>query len=357
LLKSPLQPTNVTAGSDSEPKMFGIFYRLQQAWQSSQEQLQRIENRSNDAANYGLMNQLLLDDFIERSLLLQGRHAATGLAAEIETLSEAEFRVFSQWGEDGIVEWLVNHLDMSDHRFIEFGVESFREANCRFLLQHRNWRGLVMDSSEQNMAALRKERLFWMHDLTAKAAFIARENINDLIVTEGFAGPLGILSIDLDGNDYWVWKAINCVNPAIVICEYNPILGDQHALAVPYDAQFQRFSAHYSGLYFGCSIAALRHLAEQKGYTFVGTNSNGINAFFVRNDLGERVLRLIRYVKAFPSRHRDSRDRKGQLSFVRGQDRFRLIQDMPVVDVRTGETILLRKVNRPFSDEWARETA
>ena len=330
-----------------------IFSRLKKRRRDSRRRLRTIESRSSEAASYAHNNHVLLTDFVERSLLLQGRHAATHLPAEIDDLSEAEFRIFSQWGEDGIIEWLLHHVVTPNKRFVEFGVENFREANCRFLLQHRNWRGLVMDSSELYMSAVRTERLFWMHDLAAKTAFITRENIDDLIAGEGFAGPLGILSIDLDGNDYWVWEAIDCVQPAVVICEYNPILGDRRTISIPYDPGFQRFAVHCSGLYFGCSIAALRHLAKQKGYAFVGTNSNGINAFFVRNELAESVLRRIRRVKAFPSRHRDSRDRNGELTFVRGKERLRLIEDMPVIDVRTGETILLREIGEPYSEEWS----
>jgi hypothetical protein len=332
--------------------VFGIFSRLRNRPSDFGERLQTIESRLNEAARRGISNQLVLSDFVERSLLLQGRQAANLLPDLIEDLSKAEFRIFSQWGEDGIIEWLLQHVGTPNQRFIEFGVEDFREANCRFLLQRRNWRGLVLDSSEQHLAALRNDRLFWMYDLAARVAFITRENINDLITAEGFAGPLGILSIDLDGNDYWVWEAIDCVQPAIVVCEYNPILGDTNAISIPYDSQFQRFSGHHCGLYFGCSIAALRHLAEIKGYTFVGTNSNGINAFFVRQDLVEPVLGRIGRIKAFPSRHRDSRDRKGNFTFIRGRDRFRLIEDMPIVDVRTGVTKVLREIGEPYSDEW-----
>ena len=270
----------------------------------------------------------------------------------IADLSEVEFRVFSQWGEDGIIEWLAEHVPVPNTRFVEFGVETFREANCRFLLQNRNWKGLVMDGSEPNLASLKALPLYWMYDLTAKPAFVSAENINQLIKEAGFDGPLGILSIDIDGNDYWVWKAIDVVDPAIVICEYNPILGDTRPVVVPYDPKFYRFDAHYSGLYFGSSIAALKHLAKEKGYTFLGTNSNGINAFFVKDALADKVLPLLKEQKAFPSRHRDSRDKAGNLSFTGGAARFALIADMPVIDVETGETIRLGDIDKPYSEAW-----
>ena len=89
----------------------------------------------------------------------------------IPDLSAVEFRVFSQWGEDEIIEWLAAHVPVSNTRFVEFGVETFREANCRFLLLNRNWKGLVMDGSAENMAALKDSALYWMYDLTGKAAF------------------------------------------------------------------------------------------------------------------------------------------------------------------------------------------
>ena len=301
-----------------------------------------------------LVERLSAKSSAERALLLQGVTTARALpkGEVIDDLSAVEFRVFSQWGEDGIIEWLVAHVPVPNTRFVEFGVEDFTEANCRFLLEHRNWKGLVMDGSERNMDAVKSSRLSWMYDLTAKTAFVNAENINALIKEEGFAGPLGLLSIDIDGNDYWVWKAISAAEPAIVVCEYNPILGDTRPIVVPYDPDFRRDKSHYSHLYFGCSVAALRQLAAEKGYTFLGTNANGINAFFVKNDLAGSVLPLLKAQKAFPSRHRDSRDRDGSLSYAGGRDRFRLIQDMPVMDVETGETLLLRDIEAPYSEAW-----
>ena len=289
--------------------------------------------------------------------MLQGRAAARAQAQgePITDLSAVEFSVFSQWGEDGIIEWLVSQVPLPNHRFIEFGVEAFAQANCRFLLQNRNWKGLVMDGSKENMERLRDSPLHWMYDLTAKPAFVTAENINALIAEAGFAGPLALLSIDIDGNDYWVWRAMRVVDPAIVICEYNPILGDTRAVVVPYAPTFRRFEAHHSGLYFGASIGALRHLAAAKGYAFLGTNANGINAFFIRNDLADSILPLIKEKKAFPSRHRDSRGPAGRLTFAGGRERIELIRDMPLLDIETGERLLLGDIAAPYSGAWLKD--
>ena len=84
-------------------------------------------------------------DRLDRSLLLQGRIAANQGAtlARIRHLGEVEFRVCSQWGEDGIIDWLCDKLPDIPRTFVEFGVESFAEANTRFLIENRGWRGLV----------------------------------------------------------------------------------------------------------------------------------------------------------------------------------------------------------------------
>src|ERR1700738_1752390 len=181
-------------------------------------QLSQAASQPLQAAAHSRTNQHTLSDFAERSLQLQGRAAARALprGRRIKDLSEVEFRVYSQWGEDGIIEWLAAHVPVPNRRFIEFGVETFHEANCRFLMHNRNWKGLVIDGSEANMASLRAQPYFWKHDLTAKSSFVTAENIDALITEAGFAGPLGILSIDVDGNDYWIWQAIQSVQPAIV---------------------------------------------------------------------------------------------------------------------------------------------
>lgn len=296
-------------------------------------------------------------DEVDRLLLLSGRQACRQLRnlQNIELLEDVEFRVFSQWGEDGIIEWILQNLPVKPKTFIEFGVENFREANTRFLIENRNWKGLVMDGSEENMRALRNSRLHYRYDLTAASEFITRENINQLICKYGFSGDLGILSIDIDGNDFWVLEAIDCVNPSIIICEYNPILGDKFPITVPYDPSFTRFKAHHSGLYFGASIAAIKALAERKGYEFLGTNSNGINAFFIRRDLFPRLQPLIASQKAHPSLHRDSFNERGDLTSAGGLRRYDLIKHLPVVRVDSGEEIIFESLGLPYTPEWLDE--
>ncbi len=251
-------------------------------------------------------------------------------------LQAAEFSVFSQWGDDGIISFLVDYLEITTESFIEFGVENYSEANTRYLLMSRNWSGLIMDGNPLNIAAIKGEELYWRYELTAVPAFVTAENINELISQNHFAGEIGLLHIDIDGNDYWVWKAIEVVDPIVVIVEYNSLFGADQPWTVPYDAAFRRTDKHFTNLYFGASLMALCDLAEEKGYAFVGCTSAGNNAFFVRRDrLGGLTPRSV--AEGFvSSKSRESRDREGKLSFLSGDDRRRAIAGMPVVNTRTG---------------------
>jgi hypothetical protein len=260
-------------------------------------------------------------------------------------LKAAEFQVSSQWGEDGIIEHLVSHVPVEREIFVEFGVQDYREANTRFLLSHRNWSGLIMDGSEPNIEVVKRDPIYWQHNLKAHCAFITRENINDLITAQGITGDIGLLSVDIDGNDYWVWEAITVVNPRIVVAEYNAIFGAHAAVSVPYAPDFQRTRAHYSNLYWGCSLAALVHLAARRGYALIGCNSAGNNAFFVRKDvIGQLSARTAE--QAFTrSCFRESRDAQGGLSYLDARQGLELIGDLPVEDVVSRTVRPLRDVD------------
>jgi hypothetical protein len=253
------------------------------------------------------------------------------------TLKDYEFRVFSQWGEDGILQHLTRVVEIREKTFIEFGVEDFFESNCRFLMMKDNWSGFVLDGSAANIRRLKESYFYWKYELLAVDAFIMKDNINDLLKRSGFGEDLGILSIDLDGNDYHVLEAVTGFRPRILICEYNAVFGPTRRITVPYDAGFVRTRKHHSSLYYGASLSAIVYLAKEKGYSFAGTNSAGNNAFFVRNDLlNENITSLGAEDGFSPSRFRESRDDHGGLTCVTGDARLKLIAGLPVLNVETG---------------------
>lgn len=261
-----------------------------------------------------------------------------------ERIQEAEFKVFSQFGDDGIIQYLLHHLAIQSETFIEFGVEDYRESNTRFLLLNNNWKGLVLDQDEAAIQSIQRDSLYLLHDLTAAAAFIERDNINQLFTRYGFTGDIGLLSIDIDGNDYWVWDAINVVNPVVVVAEYNSLLGDSHALVVPYDPSFYRTRAHYSNMYYGASLKAFCLLAAKKGYAFVGSNSMGNNAYFVRQDHLGPLRPLTAQEGYVATKIRETRDPQGRLTFVSGRERLRPIAAMPILDLERGELVKVGEV-------------
>jgi hypothetical protein len=261
-------------------------------------------------------------------------------ATEVRSIKETEFRVCSQFGEDGIIQFLIANMPFPNKTFVEFGVEDYTESNTRFLLINDNWSGLVIDGSQSNIESIKQDPIYWKHDLTAVSAFITRDNINPLIASR-FSGDLGLLSIDIDGNDYWIWEAIMVVSPRILICEYNSVFGVKESISTPYRPDFIRQKAHFSNLYFGASLRALCMLAETRGYGFVGCNSAGNNAFFVRKDVIGNLPVVTLEEGYVLSKFRESRDAQNNLSFISGEDRLKLIAALDVFDFKTGQTVSL----------------
>lgn len=209
-----------------------------------------------------------------------------------------------------------------------------------------HWRGLIMDGNKKYMDDVRCQDIYWRHDLTAVDAWIDRDNINSLIADAGFSGEIGILSVDIDGNDYWIWERIEVVNPIIVVVEWNSVFGAEHAISVPYDPAFQREKAHFSNLFWGASIAAFEHLAAHKGYALLGSNTAGNNLFFVRKDRLGRLSPLSAKEAYIESRFRDSRDAAGKLNFLSGTKRCLEILELPIINVLNGQKTTLRSLEQ-----------
>lgn len=252
----------------------------------------------------------------------------------LKSINEVEFKVYSQWGDDGIIDWLVNNIEIESKSFIEFGVENYSESNTRFLLENKNWTGLIIDSSEENIEEITSSNDYWKYDLMALNAFIDIRNINNLITSWTKNKDLGLLHIDIDGNDYWVWEAINCVEPVILILEYNALFGSDRYITVPYDENFDRTKAHFSNLYFGASLPALHKLSEEKGYSFIGCNLAGNNAYFIRSDKLPNKLSKLTIEEGFKeSRFRECRDKKGKLTYPSKVEAIDTLKGMPVYNV------------------------
>ena len=292
--------------------------------------------------NSGLYNELYwLRGEVQRVREALGRVETRQLAADATEpgqrplpLQHYEFRAFSQFGEDGILQHLVRHVPIPRRAFVEFGVESFKEANSRFLMLKDNWSGLVIDADSENIAQINRDPQSWYYDLHAVCAFVDRDSINRIIRDNGFAGDLGLLSIDIDGTDWWIWETIDSVRPAIVVTEYNHRFGTEPAVTVPYRPDFDRRKAHHSLTYFGASLRAFERLGRRKGYDLVGCGSAGLNAFFVRSDLRPAVIPALSVEEAFvEGKFCEWHDPDGTRRRVDNEQQRQTLFSLPLVEI------------------------
>jgi hypothetical protein len=326
--------------------------RLEDLKRNSEKEIEKLKEFATKSAptrqhlsSLRAQNEILAGE-VESLKILCGRIASENARRLPATapLQEAEFQVFSQWGEDGIIQFLLAHVPVTKEIFVEFGVQDYSESNTRFLLMNNLWSGLIMDGSEEFMKRVNQSKLAWRHSLQAKAAWITAENINDLIQGSGIQGEIGILSVDIDGVDYWVWKAIKVIQPCIVIAEYNSLFGPRALVTPGYAPDFDRAKAHFSRVFYGSSLAALELLGKEKGFSLIGTNSAGNNAFFVRNDLCGALPTQTAASAFRAARFREARLPSGQLAYSSFADAQNLIQDCLVHDLATDSLRPLREV-------------
>lgn len=294
------------------------------------------------------VKRFIIEKIDEHKLMIGKQLCFTQKSISPKTITDIEFKVFSQWGEDGIIEYIVSHIPIRNKFFIEIGVGNYDESNTRFLMMNRNWGGIIIDASEQDINYVKKREYFWKFDLHPINAFITKENVNEILqsklITLGIKQDIGLLSIDIDGVDYWVLKEINCIDPQIIICEYNSNFGSKFALTVPYDPNFIRTKKHYSNLYFGASLKAFILLLENRGYKFIGTTSNSNNAFFVKEDLFKKYLSHLSPNEFEVEKARQSRDQYGRLSYLRGIERLNIISDLELIDLELNKSFKIKEL-------------
>jgi len=195
-----------------------------------------------------------------------------------------ERRFFSSGGEDGIIDFIFSVFGTTNKFFVEFGVQNGTECNTRYLLEKKGWSGLMMDGGdleEWKKGAVNMDGGDHLKSYI-KTEFVTAENINELFKKYNVPQHFDLLSVDIDLNDYWVWKAIDNYHPRVVVIEYNSSIPPTESKVVPYDplGKWDRTTN-----YFGASLLALYKLGLSKGYTLIGCSQSGLNAFFVKKEL------------------------------------------------------------------------
>jgi len=204
----------------------------------------------------------------------------------IKNLNTYERRVYSQNGEDGIIQAIFKQIKPTNKYYVEFGVTDGRECNTKFL-KNQGWRGLWMDGLDNPP------------EFGVKKEFITAENINIVFKKYKVPKEFDLLGIDIDGNDYWVWKALKNYKPRVVVIEYNAGHGKNDSKVIKYNPKFEWDFSHY----YGASLLAMNKLAKTKGYTLVAVENRTVNAFFVRNELLEGNFSTGGYDKIYRPSH------------------------------------------------------
>jgi hypothetical protein len=279
--------------------------------------------------------------------------AAKAARPSFRRLWDAEVSVFSQWGEDGILDYLCDFLDLGRPRVVEFGAADFQECNSRFLAEYRNAAVLAVDGRSDLVPTVRSLPIGWRTTVLPVQTWITPDNANSLVEQARAAfGGVDIVSLDIDGNDYWVAQSLDLTEVSVVVVEYQPLFGATAAVSVPRDDSFDRTAQHHSNLYYGASLRAFVELFDKAGLRFVGSNRPVNNAFFVRGDLLEGWRLALPDVDGDLAdftdvRIRESRDSSGALNFLTGSDRVAAIADRPLVDLRSGAGLTVSALERP----------
>lgn len=226
--------------------------------------------------------------------------------ATLPCFDEVGFKIFSQADEDGILLYIFSLIGTTNKSCVEICAGDGRECNSANLIINHGWNGLLVDGDvkliEKGREYYRKNQHTYVYPPTFVHAWITKSNVNEVIRSGEFEGDIDLLSIDIDGMDYWIWKSIQIINPRVVVIEYNDIIGPNEAITVPYSDDFNAYvypTTRGMPNYCGASLAAFVKLAKKLGYRLVGCNRYGYNAFFIKNSIGVQYIPEIPIEKCF----------------------------------------------------------
>ncbi len=269
---------------------FGEFFDVEKFIFRLRERLGALSVSSNAVSQLALKFQYM--EMMRKGLVLP-------------SLADVGFKVFSQTDEDGILLYLFSIIGATNKKCVEICAGNGIECNTANLIINHGWLGLLFDGNEKNVRRgkyfFKKNRATYVYPPVFKCRWITRENVNQEIRESGFDGEIDLLSLDIDGVDYWIWEAITVINPRVVVAEYQSIIGPDRAITVPYSEDFaaQQFMVSGASDYYGASLLAFKKLADKKGYRLVGCNRYGFNAFFIKKGICEETIPEIQVKDCF----------------------------------------------------------
>jgi hypothetical protein len=264
--------------------------------------------------------------------------------SKFKFLWDAEVKIFSQWGEDGILDYLCELLEIVRPRIIEFGSGNFTECNSRYLAEARNASVLAVDARTDLDSSIKSLDIAWRSTVVARQEWITPDTApNAMAAARSEFEGLDIVSLDIDGNDYWVAESLNLTGVRVVVVEYNSRWGAVRAVTVPREDNFDRSARHFSNVYYGASLKAFIRLFESKNLIFLGTNRACNNAFFVSAPLPSAGIQppdTTRDLDQFTDlRFREARDESGNLTYSHPGEALKQFADLPLWDLDAEDLI------------------
>ena len=275
--------------------------------------------------------------------------ASRANSSSFQDLWDAEVKVFSQWGEDGILDFLCERLRISKPKVLEIGAGNFKECNSKFLAENRSASAYLVDGRTDLISSVNRDSLIWKTHLFAVNTWVSPNNIAEICQDASLKlNGIDILSLDIDGNDYWVLDSCPLEEVRVVVLEYNPLFGSEYPVTVPRDDKFVRREKHSSCLYYGASLRAFIELMNSRNFDFIGTNRVGNNAFFIKSTELEKIgLRPRQELSVYTDwRIRETRDPTGKLSLKSGAERVSEIGYLPLVNLQNHEEMTVAEANR-----------
>ena len=295
-----------------------------------------------------ILNKLFKNYFDKKLLMLGTSHILNMRKnyKNISNLNEVDFKVFSQNGEDGIIDYLLFSLQIEKPKFIEIGVGDYYESNTRFLFERSSGDGLIIDIIDNFQKRVKKNIRLWRGNLKILNRKIDSENILETLKEFNFFDNIDLFSIDVDSIDYWILEKMPKKFCKLIVAEYNPYFGSNLEISVPNDKNFDRSKYHHSNLCFGASLKSIINLLDRKSFVFLGTNLFKNNAFFVNSDFKDNLFLEIpnnNELNSFTNASfRESRDINDKLTFIDPKNILNEIKKCDVVDLSNNE----RKVKK-----------
>ncbi|HEY1317302.1 MAG TPA: FkbM family methyltransferase [Gaiella sp.] len=272
------------------------------------------------------LREIDVDREWQGAAILRSAHPslAVGTSA-VDALRAAEVRVHSQNGEDGILAYLLDRIGPTTRQVVEFGIGDGTECCAANLVLAFGWAAHLLEANAEDAraaAALYADRA---GDRVHVDHTAVEPDTVDALLSQHVEQVFDVLSLDIDGNDYWVLEALQAVRPRVIVVEYNATFGPERSVTIPYTRGFDRYRAHASGFYHGASLTALARLGERKGYVLAGCDSRGTNAFLVDAEAAAASVEAVSPAEAFAPLF--------ERAHLTVEEQFRQIAHLPLVEV------------------------